>query len=126
MGWAPCRSVCGTRWVAACLTEGFCSPEQSRLAELESQAKTAKKGVWSEGSASHTIRDLKYTLENPRHFVDSMHQRPVNGEWPWGSGRGEAVFGLWLGTGLSLRPGWGWGWGRGQALSSSVLFHSNH
>ncbi|NXV36678.1 SND1 protein, partial [Rissa tridactyla] len=54
------------------------NPEQSRLAELEEQAKSAKKGMWSEGSGSHTIRDLKYTIENPRHFVDSMHQKPVN------------------------------------------------
>uniref|UniRef100_A0A8C3BCJ6 Staphylococcal nuclease domain-containing protein 1 n=1 Tax=Cairina moschata TaxID=8855 RepID=A0A8C3BCJ6_CAIMO len=56
------------------------NPEQSRLAELEEQAKSAKKGMWSEGTGSHTIRDLKYTIENPRHFVDSMHQKPVNGE----------------------------------------------
>ncbi|XP_019466483.1 staphylococcal nuclease domain-containing protein 1 [Meleagris gallopavo] len=34
--------------------------------------------MWSEGTGSHTIRDLKYTIENPRHFVDSMHQKPVN------------------------------------------------
>ncbi|KAF7253810.1 Staphylococcal nuclease domain-containing protein 1 [Varanus komodoensis] len=54
------------------------NPEQSRLAELEEQARIAKKGMWSEGSGAHTVRDLKYTLENPRHFVDSMHQKPVN------------------------------------------------
>ncbi|NP_001080500.1 staphylococcal nuclease and tudor domain containing protein 1 L homeolog [Xenopus laevis] len=54
------------------------TPEQSRLAELEEQARSAKKGVWSEGTGSHTVRDVKYTIENPRHFVDSMHQKPVN------------------------------------------------
>uniref|UniRef100_A0A8C3VPX8 Staphylococcal nuclease domain-containing protein n=1 Tax=Catagonus wagneri TaxID=51154 RepID=A0A8C3VPX8_9CETA len=54
------------------------NPEQNRLAECEEQAKAAKKGMWSEGSGSHTIRDLKYTIENPRHFVDSHHQKPVN------------------------------------------------
>uniref|UniRef100_A0A8C0GIE1 Staphylococcal nuclease and tudor domain containing 1 n=1 Tax=Chelonoidis abingdonii TaxID=106734 RepID=A0A8C0GIE1_CHEAB len=54
------------------------NPEQNRLAELEDQAKVAKKGTWSEGTGSHTVRDLKYTIENPRHFVDSMHQKPVN------------------------------------------------
>lgn len=63
-----------------------CSPEQSRLAELEEQAKSAKKGMWSEGTGSHTIRDLKYTIENPRHFVDSMHQKPVNGKLALGTG----------------------------------------
>lgn len=56
------------------------SPEQNRLSECEEQAKAAKKGMWSEGNGSHTIRDLKYTIENPRHFVDSHHQKPVNGE----------------------------------------------
>ncbi|XP_052494319.1 staphylococcal nuclease domain-containing protein 1 [Budorcas taxicolor] len=54
------------------------NPEQNRLAECEEQAKAAKKGMWSEGNGSHTIRDLKYTIENPRHFVDSHHQKPVN------------------------------------------------
>uniref|UniRef100_A0A6I8RSH3 Staphylococcal nuclease domain-containing protein n=1 Tax=Xenopus tropicalis TaxID=8364 RepID=A0A6I8RSH3_XENTR len=56
------------------------TPEQSRLAEVEEQARSAKKGVWSEGTGSQTVRDLKYTIENPRHFVDSMHQKPVNGK----------------------------------------------
>ncbi|XP_026577719.1 staphylococcal nuclease domain-containing protein 1 [Pseudonaja textilis] len=68
----------------ACRREGIRAntPEQIRLAELEEQAKTAKKGMWSEGTGSHTLRDLKYTIENPRHFVDSMHQKPVNGQPP--------------------------------------------
>uniref|UniRef100_A0A8C3V4X9 Staphylococcal nuclease domain-containing protein n=1 Tax=Catharus ustulatus TaxID=91951 RepID=A0A8C3V4X9_CATUS len=30
------------------------NPEQSRLAELEEQARSAKKGMWSEGTGSHT------------------------------------------------------------------------
>ncbi|XP_054420521.1 staphylococcal nuclease domain-containing protein 1 [Pteronotus mesoamericanus] len=54
------------------------NPEQNRLSECEEQAKAAKKGMWSDGNSSHTIRDLKYTIENPRHFVDSHHQKPVN------------------------------------------------
>ncbi|KAM9311355.1 staphylococcal nuclease domain-containing protein 1 [Gastrophryne carolinensis] len=54
------------------------TPEQNRLVELEEQARAAKKGIWSEGTGSQTTRDLKYTIENPRHFVDSMHQKPVN------------------------------------------------
>uniref|UniRef100_A0A8D1SK25 Staphylococcal nuclease domain-containing protein n=2 Tax=Sus scrofa TaxID=9823 RepID=A0A8D1SK25_PIG len=41
------------------------NPEQNRLAECEEQAKAAKKGMWSEGSGSQTIRD-------------SHHQKPVN------------------------------------------------
>lgn len=55
------------------------SPDQVRLCELEDQAKASKKGMWSEGGGAHTIRDLKYTLENPRNFVDSLHQKPING-----------------------------------------------
>uniref|UniRef100_A0A8D0HRC1 Staphylococcal nuclease and tudor domain containing 1 n=1 Tax=Sphenodon punctatus TaxID=8508 RepID=A0A8D0HRC1_SPHPU len=64
----------------ACRREGIRAnnPEQNKLAELEDQAKVAKKGMWSDGAGSHTVRDLKYTIENPRHFVDSMHQKPVN------------------------------------------------
>ncbi|KAK5606467.1 nuclease domain-containing protein [Crenichthys baileyi] len=54
------------------------NPEQARLCELEDQAKASKKGMWSEGGGTHTIRDLKYTIENPRNFVDSSHQKPVN------------------------------------------------
>lgn len=63
-----------------CVSFSCPSPEQNRLSECEEQAKAAKKGMWSEGNGSHTIRDLKYTIENPRHFVDSRHQKPVNGE----------------------------------------------
>uniref|UniRef100_A0A672R1H1 Staphylococcal nuclease domain-containing protein 1 n=1 Tax=Sinocyclocheilus grahami TaxID=75366 RepID=A0A672R1H1_SINGR len=36
------------------------------------------KGLWTEGGGAHTVRDLKYTIENPRNFVDSIHQKPVN------------------------------------------------
>lgn len=55
------------------------SPEQARLCEFEDQAKASKKGLWSEGGGMHTIRDMKYTIENPRNFVDSLHQKPING-----------------------------------------------
>lgn len=55
------------------------SPEQARLCELEDQSKASKKGQWSEGGGTHTIRDMKYTIENPRNFVDSLHQKPING-----------------------------------------------
>ncbi|XP_035258116.1 staphylococcal nuclease domain-containing protein 1 [Anguilla anguilla] len=53
-------------------------PDQARLCDLEDQAKASKKGMWSEGGGAHTIRDLKYSIENPRNFVDSLHQKPVN------------------------------------------------
>ncbi|CAB1416059.1 unnamed protein product [Pleuronectes platessa] len=54
------------------------NPDQARLCECEDQAKSAKKGQWSEGGGLHTIRDMKYTIENPRNFVDSLHQKPIN------------------------------------------------
>ncbi|KAJ8394362.1 hypothetical protein AAFF_G00047690 [Aldrovandia affinis] len=54
------------------------NPDQARLCDLEDQARASKKGMWSEGGGAHTIRDLKYSIENPRHFVDSLHQKPVN------------------------------------------------
>uniref|UniRef100_A0A3B4WF51 Staphylococcal nuclease domain-containing protein n=1 Tax=Seriola lalandi dorsalis TaxID=1841481 RepID=A0A3B4WF51_SERLL len=54
------------------------NPEQARLCELEDQSKSSKKGMWSEGGGTHTIRDMKYTIENPRNFVDSLHQKPIN------------------------------------------------
>uniref|UniRef100_A0A3Q3JRS6 Staphylococcal nuclease domain-containing protein n=1 Tax=Monopterus albus TaxID=43700 RepID=A0A3Q3JRS6_MONAL len=54
------------------------NPEQARLCELEDQSKASKKGLWSEGGGTHTIRDIKYTIENPRNFVDSLHQKPIN------------------------------------------------
>uniref|UniRef100_A0A673BIQ7 Staphylococcal nuclease domain-containing protein n=1 Tax=Sphaeramia orbicularis TaxID=375764 RepID=A0A673BIQ7_9TELE len=56
------------------------NPEQARLCEHEDQAKASKKGMWSEGSGTHTIRDIKYTIENPRNFVDSLHQKPINAD----------------------------------------------
>lgn len=73
------------------------SPDQARLCELEDQAKASKKGQWSEGSGANTVRDLKYTIENPRNFVDSLHQKPINGNQRGGCG--DAVFSTW-----PLRP----------------------
>uniref|UniRef100_A0A8D3EEM6 Staphylococcal nuclease domain-containing protein n=1 Tax=Scophthalmus maximus TaxID=52904 RepID=A0A8D3EEM6_SCOMX len=56
------------------------NPDQARLCELEDQSKSSKKGLWSEGGGTHTVRDVKYTIENPRNFVDSLHQKPINGK----------------------------------------------
>uniref|UniRef100_UPI0035900AFC staphylococcal nuclease domain-containing protein 1-like n=1 Tax=Myxine glutinosa TaxID=7769 RepID=UPI0035900AFC len=54
------------------------NPDQARLCELEEQAKVQKIGMWSDENSSHTVRDMKWVLDNPRHFVDSFHQKPVN------------------------------------------------
>ncbi|KAI0236877.1 Staphylococcal nuclease domain-containing protein 1 [Lamellibrachia satsuma] len=52
---------------------------QQKLIMLEESAKAAGKGKWGppEECASH-IRDITWTLENPRHFVDSHHGKPVD------------------------------------------------
>uniref|UniRef100_A0A8C5FCE5 Staphylococcal nuclease domain-containing protein 1 n=1 Tax=Gadus morhua TaxID=8049 RepID=A0A8C5FCE5_GADMO len=55
------------------------NPDQVRLCEMEDQSKASRKGMWSEGGGAHTIRDMKYVIENPRHFVDAMHQKPPDG-----------------------------------------------
>uniref|UniRef100_A0A2I9LPS2 Staphylococcal nuclease domain-containing protein 1 n=1 Tax=Centruroides hentzi TaxID=88313 RepID=A0A2I9LPS2_9SCOR len=47
-----------------------------KLLELQESAKSAKKGKWAQEDQEH-IRDVKWTIENPRNFVDSLHQKPV-------------------------------------------------
>ena len=56
------------------------SEGQQKLIMLEESAKAAGKGKWGppEECALH-VRDIKWTLENPRHFVDSHHGKPVDG-----------------------------------------------
>ncbi|XP_076334684.1 staphylococcal nuclease domain-containing protein 1-like isoform X2 [Tachypleus tridentatus] len=51
---------------------------QQKLCELEDAAKTAGKGRWSSDPSHNHVRDIKYTVENPRNFIDSLHQKPVN------------------------------------------------
>lgn len=54
------------------------SEEESRLVALEEQAKSSCLGKWSKDSDSDHVRNVKYTLENPRSFVDSLKQKPVD------------------------------------------------
>lgn len=68
-------------WLSYNLPFFLLSPEQARLCELEDHSKASKKGLWSEGGGTHTARDLKYTIESPRNFVDSLHQKPINGKY---------------------------------------------
>ncbi|XP_021917779.1 staphylococcal nuclease domain-containing protein 1 isoform X1 [Zootermopsis nevadensis] len=52
-------------------------PEQQRLIELEETAKAAGKGKWAvTGSQEHT-RDIKWTIDNPRNFVDKCGGKPI-------------------------------------------------
>lgn len=52
---------------------------QQRLIQLEDAAKAAGKGKWgpNEENLQH-IREITWTIENPRHFVDSQHNKPIN------------------------------------------------
>lgn len=56
----------------------FCS-DQQKLCELEDSAKSAGKGIWGKDSPQDHVRDIKWVIENPRHFVDSLRNQPVKG-----------------------------------------------
>ncbi|XP_052242771.1 staphylococcal nuclease domain-containing protein 1-like [Dreissena polymorpha] len=52
-----------------------------RLIQLEEAAKAAGKGKWNPEvitNPENIIRDIKWTIENPRQFVDSFHQKPID------------------------------------------------
>ncbi|BFZ25084.1 hypothetical protein BsWGS_28123 [Bradybaena similaris] len=53
-------------------------PGQQRLAQLEEAARAAGKGKHAEEEASKHVRNIKWTIENPRHFVDSHHNKPLD------------------------------------------------
>ncbi|KAG1653353.1 Nuclease domain-containing protein 1 [Nymphon striatum] len=59
-------------------TDRVCSYSTQKLCDLEDAAKSdgvGKHGVRSE-QESH-VRDIKWTIDNPRNFVDSLHNKPV-------------------------------------------------
>lgn len=48
-----------------------------RLTDLQETAKASKKGRWSSDDESRKhIRDIKWIVDNPRNFVDSLKQKP--------------------------------------------------
>lgn len=53
------------------------TPEQTRLSELEATAKAAKKGKWSESPTSEHVRDVKWTVDDPRKLVEKLGKKPV-------------------------------------------------
>lgn len=53
--------------------------EQTKLNELEDAAKAGGKGKWEESTGADHVRNIVWNLENPRHFVDSHHGKPVEG-----------------------------------------------
>lgn len=53
------------------------SPELQRLLELEEAAKSAGKNKWSNVSPKDHVREIRWTQENQRHFVDQLAGKPV-------------------------------------------------
>lgn len=51
--------------------------EQTRLIELENMAKAAKKGKWADSPASEHIRDIKWTIDDPRKLVEKFGKKPI-------------------------------------------------
>lgn len=58
----------------------FLSASQNSLVQLEEAAKAAGKGKWAEGASNANIRNVTWTIENPRNFVDSHHNKPIDGK----------------------------------------------
>ncbi|CAB3384819.1 Hypothetical predicted protein [Cloeon dipterum] len=52
------------------------SPEQARLLEVETAAKSAGKGKWATNAASH-VRECKWNIENMKHFVERNQGKPI-------------------------------------------------
>ena len=58
------------------------SENAQKLIQLEEAAKAAGKGKWNPEVQTNTakfIREVKWTVDNPRQFVDSFHQKPLEG-----------------------------------------------
>lgn len=53
------------------------SPELQRLIDLEEAAKSAKKGKWENQSSNEHVRNIRWTQENQRNFVDQLAGKPV-------------------------------------------------
>lgn len=57
-----------------------CRDNQPKLIVLEDAAKAAGKGKWGpvDEIATH-VRDIKWTVENPRHFVEANKNKEIEG-----------------------------------------------
>lgn len=51
-------------------------PQLKKLVEIEEVAKSQGKGVWSPDAQKH-IRDIKWTIENPKAYVNKFNSQPV-------------------------------------------------
>ncbi|PNF41236.1 hypothetical protein B7P43_G01504 [Cryptotermes secundus] len=52
-------------------------PEQQRLIELEEAAKAAGKGKWAVRGSQEHVRDIIWSIDNPRNFVDKCGGKPI-------------------------------------------------
>ena len=66
------------------------SDDQIENKTLSEEARTQQKGVHNEVNKSLHIRNVTWTVENPRHFVDAHHQKPI----PGGEGVGRCEWGM--------------------------------
>jgi len=60
------------------------SENAQRLIQLEESAKNAGKGKWAPEIVNNPekgIRNTKWSVESPRQFVDSYHQKPLDGKY---------------------------------------------
>ncbi|XP_002732557.2 staphylococcal nuclease domain-containing protein 1-like [Saccoglossus kowalevskii] len=48
------------------------------LIELEEAAKGVGRGKWSKEPNTHLVRDITWVIDNPRNFMDSHHQEPID------------------------------------------------
>lgn len=53
------------------------TPELQKLIELEEEAKNKGKNKWGNSPSDH-VRNIKWTQENQRNFVDQLAGKPVN------------------------------------------------
>ncbi|KAF6035658.1 SND1 [Bugula neritina] len=53
---------------------------QQRLVQLEDSAKSSGLGKWGTEGVSQHIRDIKWSVEDPRKLVDSKHSKPIKAE----------------------------------------------
>ena len=64
--------------LAAVRQEGIrSSPELGHLVDLESAARAAGKGKWASTGMQEHIREIKWSVENPRQLVDKFKGKPV-------------------------------------------------
>ncbi|XP_066928022.1 staphylococcal nuclease domain-containing protein 1-like [Clytia hemisphaerica] len=53
------------------------SDDQNNLNQLEDAAKAAKKGKWADDTKDR-VRNVQWTFESPRNFVDQKKGKPIN------------------------------------------------